>query len=102
MTDPASQQDSTEKKTPSAPSRYDRFVAVLDLVLFSAMIVMGLLGTLGVVNTVPPDVCTWALVFIGDGMCITVLRGRDVRNPRFWSLLVYGLGLAAWILRHRT
>ena len=55
MTDPASQQDSAEKKTPSAPSRYDRFVAVLDLVLFSAMIVMGLLGELGVVNNVPPQ-----------------------------------------------
>lgn len=82
--------------------RRDRIQAGVTLVFFTAMIVMGLLSTLGVVNTVPPDVCTWALVFIGAGVCITVLRGRDVRNPRFWSLLVYGLGLAAWILRHRT
>ena len=45
---------------------------MLDLVLFSAIIVMGLLSTLGVVNTVPPDVCTWALVFIGAFIAVLV------------------------------
>lgn len=83
-------------------SRWDRFVAVLDLVLFSAIIVMGLLGELGVVNNVPPNVFTWILLIIGVASCILALLGRELLPRWFWLLLACGLGLASWILRHRT
>ena len=82
--------------------RRDRIYAGVVLVFLTAMIVMGLLGTLGVVNNVPPNVFTWILLIIGVAACILVFLDRELLPRRFWSLLVYGLGLAAWILRHRT
>lgn len=82
--------------------RRDRIQAGVILVYFTAMIVMGLLGELGVVNNVPPNVFTWILLIIGVASCILALLGRELLPRWFWLLLACGLGLAAWILRHRT